>query len=166
MVLDDRRAVISRAQDEALQKLQQEKEHLKDALKKKKKELDTANLLASGLDHQLKEAQKEVDILRAKDEQRSKEIDELKSLKQKEIDEAEQRGYDTCFDEQVAAVQQIQSRLYQAGYDLAWIKPLSPLPVSCELWWKSLRISSTKWNQALKWRVFKKWFRNPLKIRW
>ena len=55
MVLDDRRVIISRAQEEGLQKLQQDKEHLQDALKKKRKELDTANLLASGLDHQLKD---------------------------------------------------------------------------------------------------------------
>ena len=51
MVMDDRRVNIARAQDEGIQKLQLEKEHLKDALKKKKNELDTASLLASGLDH-------------------------------------------------------------------------------------------------------------------
>ena len=124
--MDDRRVIVSRAQEEALQKLQQDKELLKEALKKKKKELDTSQLLASGLDHQFKEAQKEVDSLRAKDEQRDKEIAELKSLKQKELDDAEQRGYDTCFDEQVAAVQQIQSRLYQAGYDFGLDQALIP----------------------------------------
>jgi len=126
MVLDDRRVIVSRAQEEALQKLQQEKDLLKEALKKKKKELDTAQLLASSLDHQLKEAQKEVDSLRAKDEQKSKEISELKSSKQKELDDAEQRGYDACFDEQVDAVKKIQGRLYQAGYDFGLDQALIP----------------------------------------
>ena len=126
MVLDDRRVIVSRAQEEALQKLQQDKDLLKEALKKKKKELDTAQLLASSLDHQLKEAQKEVDSLRAKDEQSSKEIAELKSAKQKELDDAEQKGYDICFNEQLVAVQQIQSRLYQAGYDFGLDQALIP----------------------------------------
>ena len=126
MVLDDRRAIISRAQDEALQKIQQEKEQLKDALKKKMRELDTANLLASGLDNQLKEAQKEVNDLRQKVELQGKEIAELKSSKQKEIDDAEQRGYDLCFEEQVAAVKEIQGRLYQAGYDFGLDQSLIP----------------------------------------
>ena len=69
-----------------------EKEQLKDALKKKKKELDSASLLASGLDNQLKEAQKEVDGLRVKVELLEKENSELKKTKQKELDKAEQRG--------------------------------------------------------------------------
>ena len=126
MVLDDRRSIISRAQDEALQKLQLDKEQLKDALKKKKKELDTANLLSSGLDNQLKDAQKEVEGLRAKVELLEKEVSELKSSKQKELDDAEQRGYDLYFDEQVAAVKEIQGRLYQAGYDFGLDQALIP----------------------------------------
>ena len=59
MVLDDRRVTISRAQDEGIQKLQSEKDQLGIALKNKKNELNTANLLASGLNNQLKDAQTE-----------------------------------------------------------------------------------------------------------
>ena len=126
MVLDDRRVIVGRAQDEALQKFQLDKEQLNDAFKKKKKELDIASLLASGLDNQLKDAQNEVDGLCAKLELLEKEITKLKAAKQKELDDAEQRGYDLCFEEQVSAVRDIQGRLFQAGYNLGLNQALIP----------------------------------------
>ena len=108
---------ISRAQDEGIQKLQSEKDQLGAALNKKKKKLDTANLLASGLDNQRKDAQKEVNSLRARVKLLEKENADLKKNKKKELDYTEQRRYDIYFDEQVAAVRGIQGRLFQAGYD-------------------------------------------------
>ena len=58
MVMDDRRVTITKAQDEGLQKLQSEKKQLGLALKNRKNELDTANLLVYGLNNQLKDAEK------------------------------------------------------------------------------------------------------------
>ena len=145
MVLDDRRVVIARAQDEVLQKLQLEKEQLKDALKKKKKELDTASLLASRLNNQLKDAQKEVDGLRAKVELLEKANAELKTAKQKELDEVELRGYDFCFDEQVAASKASRGGCIKLGMTSVSTKPSSPLPVSCELLWQSQTTSNMRW---------------------
>ena len=51
---------------------------------------------------------------------------ELKTAKQKELDEVELRGYDFCFDEQVAAVKGIQGRLYQAAHDFGLDQALIP----------------------------------------
>lgn len=33
------------------------------------------------------------------------------------LEEVEQKGYDYCFDEQLASVKKIQGRLFQASYD-------------------------------------------------
>lgn len=35
----------------------------------------------------------------------------------KELEHAEQKGYDFCFEEQLASMQRIQGKLFQAGYD-------------------------------------------------
>lgn len=37
--------------------------------------------------------------------------------RKEELDEAEQRSYDFCFEEHVEAVKKIQGQLFQAGYD-------------------------------------------------
>ena len=42
------------------------------------------------------------------------------------MDDAEQKGYDLCFDEQVAAVRGIQGRLFQAGYGFGLDQALIP----------------------------------------
>ncbi|KAM7482112.1 hypothetical protein LguiB_006695 [Lonicera macranthoides] len=86
MMLDDRMAVMSKNQNEALTHLDLEKKRLNEQLKEKKKELNTAN-----------------------------------------------GGYDICFEESVAEVKAIKTKLYQAGYDrgldAAQVPPMSDLRV-------------------------------------
>lgn len=56
MVLDDKRFTITRAQDDGLKKLQDEKGLLMSELKGKKKELDIANGVVAGLNNHLKDS--------------------------------------------------------------------------------------------------------------
>lgn len=97
---------------------------LSSKLKGKKRELDTANGVFNGLNNQLKEAQTEVTTLRTKVEQLEKENADLKAKKKEELDEAEQRGYDLYFEEQIEAVKKIQGRLFQAGCDFGLNKAI------------------------------------------
>lgn len=89
MVLDDKRFTITRAQDDGLKKLQDEKGLLMSELKGKKKELDIANGVVAGLNNHLKDSQTEVTSLRAKVEQLKKKRIDLKENKKEKLDEAE-----------------------------------------------------------------------------
>ncbi|KAM7530421.1 hypothetical protein LguiB_033831 [Lonicera macranthoides] len=68
MVLDDRRVILNRTQNDALKRLEDEKNQLAEQLKIKKKGLGTANGLVSSLNQQLGNAQKEVTTLRSGNE--------------------------------------------------------------------------------------------------
>lgn len=125
MVLDDRRVVVAKAQDKGLKKLESDKEVLKTEIKNKKKELNTSSNVTTWLSNQLKDAQTEVTNLKAKVLEKKK--TELKEKKKKQgLDEAEQRGYDLCFKEQLATIKQIQGNLYQASYDFGFDEALIP----------------------------------------
>lgn len=85
---------------------------LKNKLKAKEREPNKSALVVSELKKKMEDAQAELGLKNSQLEVNNKKLIDYEVAKKSNLEVAEQRGYDQCFDEQTTSVLKIQGRLY------------------------------------------------------
>lgn len=120
MVLDNKRPSLARAQDEGLKKLEG------DLFKGKKNEFNSSTNEVFELKNQLEEAHAMLSRKNTELDGVNKKLVNYEASRKRDLEDANHRGYDLCFNGKFAEVTRIQGKLFQVGYDMGLDEALIP----------------------------------------